>query len=67
MAFNGPILLKRIPNDPAQRHFVRFDEYLATGGYQAYNQALTMKPEDLISIVKDSGLRGAAVRGFRAD
>jgi NADH-quinone oxidoreductase subunit F len=64
MAFNGPVLLKRIPNDPAQRHLVRFDEYLATGGYQAYNQALTMKPEDLINVVKDSGLRGRGGAGF---
>ncbi len=64
MAFNGPILLKRIPDDPAQRHLVLFDEYLATGGYKAYNQALTMKPEDLINIVKDSGLRGRGGAGF---
>jgi NADH-quinone oxidoreductase subunit F len=64
MAFNGPVLLKRIPNDPAQRHLVRFDEYLATGGYQAYNQALTMKPEDIINVVKDSGLRGRGGAGF---
>ena len=64
MAFNGPVLLKRIPNNPAQRHLVRFEEYLATGGYQAYNQALTMKPEDLINVVKESGLRGRGGAGF---
>jgi NADH-quinone oxidoreductase subunit F len=64
MAFNGPVLLKRIPNDPAQRHLVRFDEYMATGGYQAYHQALTMKPEDIINVVKDSGLRGRGGAGF---
>lgn len=40
-------------------------EYVAVGGYQALFKALTsMKPEMLISIVKNSGLRGRGGAGF---
>ncbi len=41
------------------------DDYLAHGGYAALRQALTaMTPEQVIDIVKDSGLRGRGGAGF---
>ena len=41
------------------------DEYIATGGYQALAQVLTNKtPDDVINIIKDSGLRGRGGGGF---
>ena len=41
------------------------DEYIASGGYEAAGKALTeMKPEKIISEVKDSGLRGRGGGGF---
>jgi NADH-quinone oxidoreductase subunit F len=41
------------------------DDYLAHGGYEALRKALTtMKPDDVISEVKSSGLRGRGGAGF---
>ncbi len=41
------------------------DEYEQTGGYKALRKALTgMKPEEIIQVVKDSGLRGRGGAGF---
>ncbi|MBP0979412.1 MAG: NADH-quinone oxidoreductase subunit NuoF [Oscillospiraceae bacterium] len=41
------------------------DEYIATGGYQALSKVLTSKtPDDVINIIKDSGLRGRGGGGF---
>ena len=41
------------------------DEYIAADGYQALGKVLTeMKPEDVIKVVKDSGLRGRGGAGF---
>src|SRR5205807_4046569 len=66
MAFADPVLTKRIPLDPSQRHTVWYDEYVATGGYAALKRALDMKPEDIIKITIDSGLRGRGGAGFSA-
>jgi NADH-quinone oxidoreductase subunit F len=38
--------------------------YEATGGYAALRKALAMPPEDVIAVVKDSGLRGRGGAGF---
>jgi NADH-quinone oxidoreductase subunit F len=62
------ILLKRIPTAPfghiRDRHVVGYDEYVKTVGYEGLRKALTMKPEDVTSEVKDSVLRGRGGAGF---
>jgi NADH-quinone oxidoreductase subunit F len=41
------------------------DEYIARNGYQALGKALTeLEPDDVITIMKDSGLRGRGGAGF---
>ncbi|RPI35663.1 MAG: NADH-quinone oxidoreductase subunit NuoF [Nitrospiraceae bacterium] len=43
----------------------KMEEYISRDGYQAVAKALTqMKPEDIIKVVKDSGLRGRGGAGF---
>src|ERR1700742_2018143 len=66
MAFNEPVLLKRIPNDPDKRKLVTYDDYVATGGYASLRKALEMRPDEIIKIVTDSGLRGRGGAGFSA-
>ena len=45
--------------------FSKIEAYIANGGYQAAYKALTsMKPEDVIQEVLDSGLRGRGGAGF---
>ena len=39
-------------------------EYVANGGYQALMKCLTMKPAEVLKIIKDSGLRGRGGGGF---
>ncbi len=41
------------------------DEYIATGGYEALGKVLTgMKPQEVIDLIKESGLRGRGGAGF---
>jgi NADH-quinone oxidoreductase subunit F len=40
------------------------DHYIASGGYSALAQALQLKPDEIISEVKESGLRGRGGAGF---
>jgi len=41
------------------------DQYIERGGYEALKQALTnMTPEEVIAVIKDSGLRGRGGAGF---
>lgn len=45
----------------------KIEEYIAFDGYQALGNVLTeMKPEEVIQVVKDSGLRGRGGGGFPA-
>ncbi|OKL53864.1 NADH oxidoreductase (quinone) subunit F [Bowdeniella nasicola] len=38
--------------------------YRDNGGYQAWDKALSMSPEDVVAQIKDSGLRGRGGAGF---
>jgi len=40
------------------------DDYLGRGGYQGLKKALGMTPEEVITVVKESGLRGRGGAGF---
>ena len=40
------------------------EEYIGNDGYQALAKALSMSPDDIISEMKDSGLRGRGGAGF---
>jgi len=40
------------------------DHYIARGGYSGLHRALSMKPEEVIQEIKDSGLRGRGGAGF---
>jgi NADH-quinone oxidoreductase subunit F len=64
MPYSTPVLLKRIPADPAQRRLMHYPDYVATGGYAAYRKALAMPPADIVKLVQDSGLRGRGGAGF---
>ncbi len=55
-----PVLLKRIH----QKDSDKLATYKADGGYQALKKALAMKPEEVIDVVKASGLRGRGGAGF---
>jgi len=66
MAFNEPVLTKRIPLDPSQRKLIGYDDYVATGGYVALRKALEMKADEIIKTVIESSLRGRGGAGFSA-
>ncbi len=40
------------------------DDYIAKGGYLALQKALSMKPEDIVNVITESGLRGRGGAGF---
>ena len=42
----------------------KLGRYEASGGYRALRKALQMSQADLISLVKDAGLRGRGGAGF---
>src|SRR4051794_33271877 len=66
MAFNEPVLLKRIPQDASKRKIYWYDDYVKSGGYASLRKALDMKPEEIIKRTIDSGLRGRGGAGFSA-
>lgn len=43
---------------------IDLSSYRSKGGYEALKKALTMKPEEVIEVVKRSGLRGRGGAGF---
>ena len=65
--FDLPVLRPQVRNalrncgviDPTE-----VDHYLARDGYAGLRRALSMRPEDVIEEVKDSGLRGRGGGGF---
>ena len=63
-----PVLFKRIPTPPwgefKDRTLVTYKDYVKTGGYQALEKALSMKPEQIVDTVKESQLRGRGGAGF---
>jgi NADH:ubiquinone oxidoreductase subunit F (NADH-binding)/(2Fe-2S) ferredoxin len=40
------------------------DEYIAVGGYRSARKALKIKPEEIVNMIKESGLRGRGGGGF---
>ena len=55
-----PVLTKRFGTDQPWK----IDNYERLDGYAGLRKALTMAPDDLISMVKDSNLRGRGGAGF---
>src|SRR5919197_749734 len=55
-----PILIKHVREPNA----FTLDFYLQHGGYEALKKALTLQPDQIIEIVKASGLRGRGGAGF---
>ena len=64
------VLCKRIPTPPFgdwnDRHYVNYDEYVATGGYVALKKALAQTPQQVIDEVKKAVIRGRGGAGFPA-
>ena len=58
MSETPKLLLIDIPN------YHKIDVYRANGGYEQIKKALTMSPDDVINVVKTSGLRGRGGAGF---
>jgi NADH-quinone oxidoreductase subunit F len=54
------ILLKNV--DAPESY--KLENYVRTGGYRAIQAALKLKPDNIIQMVKDSGLRGRGGAGF---
>lgn len=50
---------------PGLENIAELDVYIENGGFEAYKLVVTtMKPQEVIDIVKDSGLRGRGGAGF---
>jgi NADH-quinone oxidoreductase subunit F len=55
-----PVLLARVGKPDS----ASLESYRRDGGYEALRKALAMPPDDVINVVKDSGLRGRGGAGF---
>ena len=64
------LLCKRIPTPPFgdwnDRHYVDYDEYVATGGYVALRKSLAQSPDQVTNEVKKAVVRGRGGAGFPA-
>ncbi len=65
-AKGSPLEVKVISSRFGIPNSTSIDVYLQHEGYQAIRKALTMKPDDVINEVKNSGLRGRGGAGFNA-
>ncbi len=61
---NVDILTPSLTESWDQPEAWKLANYEARGGYQAARKALAMAPTDVITLVKDSGLRGRGGAGF---
>ncbi|QDU34355.1 NADH-quinone oxidoreductase chain 1 [Poriferisphaera corsica] len=70
MALEKPVLTKRIPTEPwgrhEDRHYVDYNEYVNTGGYQALDKSLQMDRSAVIDEIKAAEIRGRGGAGFPA-
>ncbi len=43
---------------------MRIEDYQARGGYEAFKKVLTSSPQEVVDVIKESGLRGRGGAGF---
>src|SRR5689334_7009 len=60
----SPLEIKVLTRRFGMQDSASIGTYLATGGYQGFEKARSMKPEEIIEEVKISGLRGRGGAGF---
>ena len=56
--------MRNIPENRDDRKVVTYADYVAKGGYNMLKKALLMKPEEIVSEIKDAELRGRGGAGF---
>ncbi len=64
MGLTVPYVTSYLSEHFADDAYATLDGYRARGGYEAAQQALRTSPEDLIELVKESGLQGRGGAGF---
>ena len=64
MALKVPYVTSYLSEHFGDDSFGTLEGYVARGGYQALRSALGMAPDDLVDLVKTSGLQGRGGAGF---